>query len=665
MASAITASVPILGRRPRPEVERVRERRVAITPLGAGREVGKSCILVQCAGKTVLLDCGVAPSLQGIESLPALDCDQLDVAAIDLVIVSHFHLDHAAGLPYLTECTAGFAAPVFATHATLAVMKMLLADSARVAESEGDPMYTAEQGEKCLTRIEPVDFRQKITQNGITFTLFPAGHVLGAAMVLLEIEGISILYTGDYSAEEDRHLMAASVPPNVRAQVLITESTFGIRKLQHRATREEALLSAVRRVVMRGGNVLMPVFALGRAQELLLILEEYWQDQPELQGVPIYHSTGLSANALIAYSTFVHSMNERVQTLAQGKDPWKFKFIKPWHRGSPVGPAVVLATPGMLQQGTSRHLLDDWVSDSKNGVVLTGFSAKGTLARQLQERVRTMTTLAGDTVDVRATVEDVSFAAHVDGVDNIDFVKTVDAPFVVLVHGESSEMDQLQGKLYSVMKERPEFADVFAPANMQCVNVQLLDTRAVQLRGFSGSLQGMTDASGTKRARLSGVLVKRGFEHTIVPPEEVSKHTTLVVHRVKNTTHVPYHAPFAPLVAALAAMFGEVSRLPARGERHEPGCLAAPGLAHELDWSADSMTSAASWAASVADGSTIRVCGEVEVQHNPSSSVTVSWGANPTSDMVADGVLAAIAAAIVSPTTLKVTSRPCGCGGHA
>lgn len=133
-----------------------------------------------------------------------------------------------------------------------------------------------------------IDFHQTVETNGIRFQAFRAGHVLGASMFLIEIDGIKILYTGDYSREEDRHLKPAEFP-DCEVDVLIVESTYGVRKHESREKREQDFTKHVTEIVSRGGKCLMPVFALGRAQELLLILNEHWQKHPELAKVPIYY----------------------------------------------------------------------------------------------------------------------------------------------------------------------------------------------------------------------------------------------------------------------------------------------------------------------------------------------------------------------------------------
>jgi cleavage and polyadenylation specificity factor subunit 3 len=186
---------------------------------------------------------------------------------------------------------------------------------------------------------------------GVRFTPTAAGHVLGAAMFSIEIDGIKVLYTGDYSMEEDRHLMCAEVPPGGSPDVLIVESTFGVVTLPAREEREAKFTSTVEDVVTRGGSCLIPVFALGRAQELLLILDEYWQTHPELQNIPVFYASKLASKALRVYQTFVNMMNDHIRGLMDISNPFKLNHIKNMLRSEfdILGPCVVMAAPGFMQ----------------------------------------------------------------------------------------------------------------------------------------------------------------------------------------------------------------------------------------------------------------------------------------------------------------------------
>ena len=200
------------------------------------------------------------------------------------------------------------------THPTKAIYKWLIQDTVRVsgasssASGGGDQrtrLYTEADHLATFPRIEAVDYHTTHTIAGIRITPFPAGHVLGAAMFLVEIAGLKILFTGDYSREEDRHLISARIPDGLKVDVLITESTYGVASHVPRAEREAALLQSITSILQRGGKVLMPVFALGRAQELLLVLDEHWARRPELQRVPVYYASSLARRCMGIYQAYV------------------------------------------------------------------------------------------------------------------------------------------------------------------------------------------------------------------------------------------------------------------------------------------------------------------------------------------------------------------------
>jgi cleavage and polyadenylation specificity factor subunit 3 len=146
-------------------------------------------------------------------------------------------------------------------------------------------------------------------------------------MYLIDIAGLKILYTGDYSREEDRHLVKAEIPP-VRPDVLIVESTYGVQSLEGREEKELRFTNLVHSIIRRGGHVLLPTFALGRAQELLLILDEYWKKHPDLHSVPIYYASSLARKCMAVYQTYIHTMNSNIRSrFARRDNPFVFKYV--------------------------------------------------------------------------------------------------------------------------------------------------------------------------------------------------------------------------------------------------------------------------------------------------------------------------------------------------
>lgn len=353
------------------------------------------------------------------------------------------------------------------THPTKAIYKWLIQDSVRVGNTSANPsqaLYNEQDHLNTFPQIEAIDYHTTHTISSIRITPYPAGHVLGAAMFLIEIAGLNIFFTGDYSREKDRHLVSAEVPRGIKIDVLITESTYGVASHVPRVEREQALMKSITGILNRGGRALLPVFALGRAQELLLILDEYWGNHPEYRKYPIYYASNLARKCMIVYQTYVGAMNDNIKRLFRERmaeaeaagdgsskgGPWDFKYIrslKNLDRFDDMGGCVMLASPGMLQNGVSRELLERWAPSDKNGVIITGYSVEGTMARQIMqepEQIQAITSrnIAGARrgpggesdkvmIPMRCSVQEYSFAAHVDGVENQEFIAEVAAPVVV------------------------------------------------------------------------------------------------------------------------------------------------------------------------------------------------------------------------------------------
>lgn len=457
--------------------------------LGGSNEVGRSCHILQYKGKTVMLDAGIHPAYQGLASLPFYD--EFDLSKIDILLISHFHLDHAASLPYVMQRT-NFQGRVFMTHPTKAIYRWLLRDFVRVTSigsssssmgAKDESLFSDEDLVDSFDKIETVDYHSTVDVNGIKFTAFHAGHVLGAAMFQIEIAGLRVLFTGDYSREVDRHLNSAEVPP-LSSNVLIVESTFGTATHEPRLNRERKLTQLIHSTVMRGGRVLLPVFALGRAQEIMLILDEYWsQHADELGGgqVPIFYASNLAKKCMSVFQTYVNMMNDDIRKKFRDSqtNPFIFKnisYLRNLEDFQDFGPSVMLASPGMLQSGLSRDLLERWCPEDKNLVLITGYSIEGTMAKFIMLEPDTIPSINNPEVTIprRCQVEEISFAAHVDFQENLEFIEKISAPNIILVHGEANPMGRLKSALlsnFASLKGTENEVHVFNPRN--CVEVDL------------------------------------------------------------------------------------------------------------------------------------------------------------------------------------------------
>jgi len=355
-------------------------------------------------------------------------------------------------VPYVVGHT-NFKGRILMTHPTKAITATLLRDFVRVARAGGGAdsaaLFTDAHLDAAMARTEVIDFHAATDVDGIRVTAHRAGHVLGAAMFEVEVAGLRLLYTGDYSRAADRHLPAADLPA-VPPHVLIVEATYGVSRHVPRPERERRFLDTVTRTLRRGGRVLLPVVALGRAQELLLILEEHWAAHPELHGIPVYQASGLARRAMSVYQTYIESMNDAVQAAFRSANPFVFRHVTHLRGAASLdgcGPCVVLATPSMLQSGLSRDLFEAWCEDARNGVIIADFAVSGTLAREILGAPDTVLTRAGGRVPLRASVDAISFSAHADFDQTAGFVDALAPRDVVLVHGEATEMMRLKRAL--------------------------------------------------------------------------------------------------------------------------------------------------------------------------------------------------------------------------
>ena len=529
-----------------------------IMPIGAGNEVGRSCCILKFMGKTIMFDCGVHPAYSGMASLPFFDA--VEPEEIDLVLITHYHLDHAAGLPFLMEKTNfNPKARVFMTQPTRAIYKALLSDFVRVSRNAAgeESLYTEEDLDNTMSRIEVVDYHAEINVNGIKFRPFYAAHVLGGAMFMVEIAGVRVLYTGDYSREEDRHLKAAEIPP-FTPDVLIIESTYGIQEHESRRLREKRFTDRVARVVKQGGRVLMPVFALGRAQELLLILDEFWEENKELQHVPIYYASAIAQRCMPVYQTYVNMMNDKVRRSFEVSNPFDFKYVKNI-RGinhfEDDGPCVFMASPGMLQNGLSRELFERWCTNKQNGLVLTGYSVEGTLAKKVITEPDTITRLDGRQVKLACSVDYITFAAHADFKETRTFVEETKPTHCVLVHGEKNNMSHLYNALDNIhnKKEGGRKLNLHTPANG--ISVELKFKNAKTVRAIDVLPQedpGTVPMAGTK---VSGLLIQKDFSYTMVKPYDLPQYTSLKLSKLDQHQVFPLKKSLVTVATQLKTVF--------------------------------------------------------------------------------------------------------------
>ncbi|KAJ1074784.1 hypothetical protein K5549_017958, partial [Capra hircus] len=385
---------------------------------GAGQDVGRSCILVSIAGKNVMLDCGMHMGFSDDRRFP--DFSYITRSGrltdfLDCVIISHFHLDHCGALPYFSEMV-GYDGPIYMTQPTQAICPILLEDYRKIAvDKKGEAnFFTSQMIKDCMKKVVAVHLHQTVqVDDELEIKAYYAGHVLGAAMFQIKVGSESVVYTGDYNMTPDRHLGAAWID-KCRPNLLITESTYATTIRDSKRCRERDFLKKVHETVERGGKVLIPVFALGRAQELCILLETFWE-RMDLKA-PIYFSTGLTEKANHYYKLFIPWTNQKIRKTFVQRNMFEFKHIKAFDRAfadSP-GPMVVFATPGMLHAGQSLQIFRKWAGNEKNMVIMPGYCVQGTVGHKILSGQRKLEMEGRQVLEVKMQVEYMSFSAHAD-----------------------------------------------------------------------------------------------------------------------------------------------------------------------------------------------------------------------------------------------------------
>ncbi len=453
--------------------------------IGGTRAVTGSKYVLRTSKATVLLECGLfqgrrAESFERNRHLP------VDIAHLDAVVLSHAHLDHSGALPILWK--HGYRGPIFATPATRDLCAPMLADSSAIQASDAvhidkliargvdiapvTPLYGSEDVIGTLELMIGVPYHRKHpVAPGITVTFLDAGHVLGSAIVVLDIndEGqqTRIAFTGDLGHVRLPILRDPEVPTVV--DCLITESTYGDRGHGPMSESVEELANAIERTVARGGKVIIPTFALERAQEVIFTLKQLRRDG-RLPHVPVFVDSPLTVKITDVFRLHPECFApDMVEQLRGDDSPFDFeglRYVSSVEDSKAIdalsGPAIILAGSGMCEGGRVLHHLRDGIEDARNTVIIVGFQAEHTLGRRLVELrrdVRIFGVVHPRHADV-VTLDGLS--AHADQRDLVDFAQRVRGGGklrqVIVVHGEPSAQDTFAAKLRDA-----EFDNVVVP----------------------------------------------------------------------------------------------------------------------------------------------------------------------------------------------------------
>ncbi|MGQ9565937.1 MAG: beta-CASP ribonuclease aCPSF1 [Candidatus Bathyarchaeales archaeon] len=438
----------------RPQIHGVGD--VRITALGGFQEVGRSSILLQTRESQVLLDCGINPGTNNsLEAFPRLDAPQFDLDQLDAVIISHAHLDHCGFLPFLFKY--GYDGPVYCSAPTSNLMTLLQLDYLDVANKQG-LMHLFDQKDVRECVLHTVPLRHGTVTDiapDIRVTLHNAGHILGSSIVHLHIgEGLhNIVYTGDYKYAKTT-LLEPAVTEFPRVETIITESTYGAIQdvMPSRVEAEEKLASIINNTLDRKGKVIIPVPAVGRAQEILLILDGYMR-RGMIKEAPIFIE-GMISEATAIHTTYPEYLAREVRNsiLHEGVNPFQSDYFTnvehPSARDEIIQgePCIIMATSGMLEGGPVIEYFKQLASNENNTILFVSYQIEGTLGRRIQKGLNETPMMNSEgkieVVKVALKVESIEgFSGHSDRRQIITYIQRLtDRPEKLIVcHGERAK----------------------------------------------------------------------------------------------------------------------------------------------------------------------------------------------------------------------------------
>ena len=455
---------------------------VKVTALGGFREVGRSALLVQTKESNILIDCGVNVGSPE-HAFPHLDIPGFNIEDLDAVVITHAHLDHSGFVPYLFKY--GYNGPVYTTRPTRNLMVLLQLDYLEVAERNGKLQpYSQKDIIKEIINTIPLEYGE-VTDIApdIRLTLHNSGHILGSAIVHLHIgDGLyNIAYTGDFKYAKTRLLEPAntSFP---RLETLIMESTYGSKNdvMPPRPEAEKQLIDTLNRVISRDGIALIPVLAVGRAQEIMLVIEEAMRKK-KLTEVPVF------IDGMILEATAIHTTHPeflatdlRNMIFHRGYNPFMaeiFQEVGKTAREDIVesGPAIIMATSGMLNGGPSVDYFKLLAADPKNAIIFVSYQAEGTLGRKVQKGLKEVqfpatTSTPAQVIPVKLEVSTVEgFSGHSDFKQLVRYVRNLSTvpENIIVCHGEESKCLNLATTIHKMRNIR-----TMAPKNLESVRLR-------------------------------------------------------------------------------------------------------------------------------------------------------------------------------------------------
>ena len=460
-----------------------KEKWIRLVFLGGASQVGRSCILLQTQESNVLLDCGINVAASGDEAFPFMSAPEFKISELDAVVLSHSHLDHCGLIPLLFKY--GYEGPVYCTAPTRDVSSLLLLDLISVGQKDAkEALFSSADIKKMVKNTIILEYEEvtDITPD-VRLTLYNAGHVLGSSMCHLHIgEGMhNLLYTGDMNYELS-NLLAPASTKFPRLETALMESTYGGKEntLASRSESEEYLIGIINSTIKRGGKVLLPVLGVGRAQEIMVLLEKAIREG-KINKIPCFVQ-GMVWDCTAIHTTYPDYFNNKIKQAVFHKDenPFLSEIFKQVGSRKEMmeviedsGPCVILATSGMMTGGASVEYFKNLAGDKKNSLVLTCYQGFGSLGKKIQDGEKEIIFQEGNKQmpqEVKLDVHSIhGFTGHSDRTQLINFInRTNPRPKkIILMHGERSKSLDLASTLHKMFR-----VETVVPKNMEAIRLR-------------------------------------------------------------------------------------------------------------------------------------------------------------------------------------------------
>jgi len=454
---------------------------IRITILGGGRQVGRSCLLLQTTQSKILLDCGVNVAAKGKEKFPYLDVSEFKINELDAIILSHAHLDHSGLIPYLFKM--GYRGPVYMTAPTRDIAALLALDFIGVAYKQAAaPLFSSTDVKEmvkhtiCLNYNEVTDIAPDIR-----ITLYNSGHALGSSLVHINIGNgaHNLLYTGDMKFLRTK-LLDRAIANFPRLETMILESTYGSRNdvLPSRKESEEQLIETIKKTIEKKGKILIPELGLGRAQETMLVLEQA-MEKNLLPKIPVYID-GMIWDINGIHTAYPDFLNSNVRSeIFKDNNPFVSEIFKRVGSSSERkkviegGPCVVLATSGMLVGGASVEYLRHFASNKNNKICFVCYQGVGSLGRQVQEGIKQIQmSVEGKDEMIEVNLDIISITgltAHAGRNELLEFVNRCQPRpnKIIINHGEQSKCLDLASSIYKL-----HHLETSVPRNLETIRLR-------------------------------------------------------------------------------------------------------------------------------------------------------------------------------------------------